>query len=142
MADKFKDIQINGHEFRIGLPSARDGSWMVQVILAAARNVGGAIDPNNYSKMQDILLSKCLYLRNNGDGTKIPQRLYDPQGEKTCWLVPDIGIETDTETVTLLSDEALDFCVGPTIRTLIVKAEVERQRQKELELAKDSTINQ
>lgn len=117
--EKFKDETINGMRFRIGLPSAVDGSWIASLLVA-----GSLLKVrDNHQKAQAILLSNCQYLRpvDKDDPSKgeMPQKVY---GEGR-WLIPDLDLETDTDTVWQLFDTALEFAVGPTARRYLEKLE-------------------
>lgn len=103
--EKTKDVEIKGHKFRIGCPLAADGSWIVGVAFGQHY-----YEPENYARAQSILFNECLYLRDAG-GQTMPILLY----KNGKWLVPELDMERDTEMVDALYDEAVDFCLGPTL---------------------------
>jgi hypothetical protein len=103
-----RDVKINNRTFRIFPPSSRHGSWIVAVALG-----GKSPEPDIFARIQDLLLSKCQYLRE--DGT--PQQLWNGK----C-IAPDAGLDTDIDTLDQLVDEAFEFSVGPTVRRHVARA--------------------
>lgn len=113
MAEKFKDVTINGMKFRLGVPSSRDGVWII-----TAMQAGKYTEPQTYARIQDIVLNKVQYIRPV-NGEEIPQPLYF-NGK---WLVPDLNLDSDVDTAFKLTEEAIEFVTGPTLLYLIEKAE-------------------
>ena len=111
MIEKFKDVEINGRQFRIYPPSARDGSWIVGV--ACAQRI---YDPDNYERAQGIMFGACRHLIEV-NGAKIEQLLYNRKESR--WLIPEL--EGDIATVDALYDDAVDFCLGPTLERRLKK---------------------
>ena len=131
MQEKFKDVEINGMKFRIKPVSARDGSWIVNIILGQKYH-----EPVNYNRTQDIVLNKCEYLRPNEGQADIPQQLY----LNGRWLAPDLGLDTDVDTVTSLYEEAMDFSIIPTLRRLIANAQAEASKREEALITNQSSF--
>jgi len=106
--DKYKDIEINGYKFRIGLVSALVGDWIVTQMMSH-----NFTDEAVYERAQNHLLGACsIYLKDDAP----PLKIFD--GGR--WLVsanfPDL--EYDTEVVHMLLNEALEFTTGPFFRRL------------------------
>jgi len=109
MAEKSKIIEVDGHKFMAEVPSPRDGSWIVANVTTADAKY---LNPDVYGRIQDIILSKCFYLRDAG-GQQLKQ-VFWANGKI---LVPDVDF--DLVTVDNLFREALDFAVGPTLLRLM-----------------------
>jgi|ERR1035438_3261584 hypothetical protein len=124
--ETYKDVEINGREFRIYPPSARDGSWVVNVATS-----GRIIEPDIYARAQGIMFEACRSL-TDVNGLKIEALLYnskrtDKDGGQ--WLIPDLV--GDIATVDALWDDAVDFCLRPTVLRRWKKIAAEQQRQEE-----------
>jgi hypothetical protein len=111
MAEKYKDVEIGGREFRIYPPSARDGSWIVGVACAAR-----IYDPDIYARAQGIMWDACRSLLEV-NGSKIEQLLYNKTEGR--WLIPELN--GDIATADALYDDAVDFCLGPTLERRLKK---------------------
>jgi hypothetical protein len=103
--EKFKDVTINGVDFRVGLVSALVGDWIITQ-LTTKRFTDEAV----YRSVQTHLLGACsVYIEK--DGGRIPLKIFD----NGRWLVsaqfPDL--ESDADTVHQLVDAALDLNVSP-----------------------------
>jgi hypothetical protein len=114
--EKYKDVEINGREFRIYPPSARDGSWVVAVACAAR-----IYEPDIYARAQDIMWTACRQLVDV-NGAKQELLLYNgkrPDSEGGPWLIPELN--GDIATADALYDDAVDFCLGPTLERRLKK---------------------
>jgi hypothetical protein len=116
---KTKDVEYKGRKFRLGLPSARDGNWIINMMLANQH-----LAPANYDRIEKLLLNKVEYLRNT-DGLDMPLKMYF-NGD---FLIPDLEIDSDE--LNFLFLEALKFLADPTLQRLVAqqKAEEEKERQ-------------
>ncbi len=99
----FKDVTINGREFRISAVPALDGTWII-----AQMGLRAYGDPEVYRRIQDCLFGAISVLRDVG-GERVPMKIY----EGGRWLVPDLELEYDLVAVQELYTEALEFNVGP-----------------------------
>ena len=121
---KSTSIEVDGHKFIAEVVSPRDGCWIVANITDSS----SYLKPEVYGRIQDIVLSKCFYLRDAG-GQQVKQ-VFWANGNI---LIPDIDF--DLSTVDKLMKEAMDCSVGPTLRRLIaeyaaaVKEKQEADRQ-------------
>jgi len=107
--EKFKDVEIGGLKFRIGLVTALVGDWIENQMLTKR-----FLDEAVYQSIQNRLLGLCSIFA--GDDAP-PLRIFD----NGRWLVaasyPDLPY--DTETVHALIDAALEFNFGPFLKKLV-----------------------
>lgn len=101
--EKFRDKTINGRDFRIGLVTSDIGSW-----IALQMTAGKAADFEVYRQIQGYILSECS-LYQMKDGNRIPMKIF-ADGR---WLIPELELEYDLDTVDSLYMEALDFNFTP-----------------------------
>lgn len=105
---KYKDLEIGGRKFRVGLVSAFRGAWIFAQI-----QLGRIGDPEVFRITQDYLLSACSLYRRNPDGTETPMQIYEPQR----WLLPEAQeFEYDLVLVQKLSEAAMEFNLGPLLK--------------------------
>jgi hypothetical protein len=102
MRQTFKDVTINGREFRIDLLPADIGSWAVHQMSSGR----AASDFEVYQKLQGFILGRCSIYKG-GEETRVPMKIYD----SGRWLVPDL--QYDLDTVNSLYMEALAFNFDP-----------------------------
>jgi hypothetical protein len=112
---KFKDVTINGREYRVGLVTALVGNWIIESGFQHAK------DPAIYERVQSHLFSACSVYREK-DGAKVPMKLF-AEGR---WLVPDLDIEYDLDTVQQLFKAAFDFNFDPFFAKLAAAREAAR----------------
>jgi hypothetical protein len=103
--EKFKDVTINGVDFRVGLVSALVGDWIITQLTTKTFT-----DEAIYRSVQAHLLGACsVYIEK--DGGRIPLKIFN----NGRWLVaaqfPDL--ESDADTVHQLFEAALDLNVSP-----------------------------
>ena len=113
MREQFKDVRIapngtvlkpNEHvdgerEFRIERVTASDGNWIVLQLTG-----GKASDRDIFDKIQTYLFNRISVFKEKA-GARLPLRIHD-EGR---WLVPDLALEYDLDTVNTLYGEALGF---------------------------------
>lgn len=105
---KYKDVEISGRKFRVGLVSAFRGAWVFAQI-----QLGRIGDPEVFRTTQDYLLSACMLYRQNPDGTETPALMYEPQR----WLLPEAQeFEYDIVLVQKLLEAAMEFNLGPLLK--------------------------
>ena len=115
--EKFKDVTFGGLNFRINVPTAREGT-MVLAIIASQRLL------ENYERVFDIIVGRCQYLRDV-NGTAVPQEIY----KNGRWLVPDLDMEQNTDLVMQLFDAAIAFLTDPTSRRADLEEASKQQPQ-------------
>lgn len=120
--DKFKDVLINGREFRIGLVTADIGNWIIHQITA-----GNSGDIGVYEKIKRYLLCACSYYQPMPDGSKSPMRILNEEGR---WLVPDLDLDYDLDSFYHIYEEALDFNFTPFLKKLVERAESKKDSLK------------
>lgn len=108
--DKFKDVTIEGREYRIELIPALTGNWIVNSLLASRTNE--AI----FASIQAHCFDVCSWLKTTPDGMKVPMKLFDKPNR---WRLPDM--EDDFASVTALYDAVLDFNFSPFFEKLAAK---------------------
>ena len=102
MRETFKDVTINGQEFRIDLLPADIGSWAVHQMSAGR----ASSDFDVYQKLQGLILGRCSIYKG-GEEARVPMKIYD----SGRWLVPDL--QYDLDTINSLYMEALAFNFDP-----------------------------
>jgi hypothetical protein len=127
--EKFKDVTINGRDFRIGLVTALTGNWIMQVALAEYSN------PEVYARVQNHLFGVCSVYSETG-GVRLPMKIY----ESGRWLVPDLNLEFDTDTVEQLFNVAFDFNLGPTLQRRLRERLAALQTERSNAQTQDSTL--
>jgi hypothetical protein len=107
---KIKDVTINGRTYAVGLVNALNGDWIVTKLGLQKYD-----DPDAFRKIQELLLSEVSIYRDppNG-GPPIPQKIF----AAGRFLVPDLDLEYDTDTVHQICQAALEFNVGPFFERL------------------------
>lgn len=109
--ERFKDVTINGHQFRLGLVNAMVGNWMTIQMSA-----GKASDLDTYNRMQNYFFNECSVYRGE---PPVPMQLY----HNGRWMVPDLELEYDLDTVNALFWACADFNFTPFFK----KREEERK---------------
>ncbi len=109
--EKFKDITVNGRDFRVGLVSALIGDWIVSQV--GLKKYG---DPEVYQKVQYHLLETCSAYIEKG-GARVPMKIFS----NGRWLVPDLDLEYDLQAVHDICAAALEFNVGPFFKKLMAE---------------------
>ena len=104
MREKFKDVTVGGRDYRIGLVTASVGNWIVLQLTG-----GKAAEIEVFTKIQHYLFDLISVYKGDQAGTRLPIRIYD-DGQ---WLVPDLDLEYDLDTVNTLYGEALAFNFDP-----------------------------
>jgi hypothetical protein len=121
--EKYKDVEINGREFRIYPPLSGDGSWVVN-----AASTTRIIEPEVYARAQAIMFEACRQLVDV-NGAKQELLLYNSkrsEKEGGPWLIPEL--RGDIATVDALWDDAVEFCLRPTILRRWMKIAAEQAR--------------
>jgi|GEM_PF-5719479 len=102
MNEASKDVEINGHRYRIGRLTAMTGTWII------AQLDGNMSQDGVFQKVQGYLLSVCQRYKTLPDGKEAPLPIFDPPDK---WLEKDL--EYDTLTVFDLCEEAIKFNLDP-----------------------------
>lgn len=110
--ERYKNVTIGEREFRVGLLSAAKGSWVITQMVS-----GRATEFDVHQKIQDFLFSECFIVKH-ADADPIAIRIYGAGR----WLVPDLELEYDLDTVTELEAAAFEFNFGPFLRKLQAQA--------------------
>jgi hypothetical protein len=117
LREKFKDVRLapdgavllpkqhveGEREFRIGLVTASVGNWIVLQLTG-----GKAAEIEVLTKIQHYLFNLISWYKDQ-EGARVPLRIYD-DGR---WLVPELDLEYDLDTVNTLYGEALAFNFDP-----------------------------
>lgn len=99
--EKFKDVTINGVDYRVGLVTALVGDWIARQLPLGMKN----LTPETWTKIQYHLLETCSWYKVAPDGTRGPMKIFS-NGK---WLVPSLDLEYDKATVNALCERALEF---------------------------------
>ena len=102
--ERFKNVTINDREYRIGLVTALEADWILNVGLTHATVEG------IYERVQNKLFSECSVFLEKG-GERIPVKIFD----SGRWLVPDLGLDYDLDSVEQIYEAALEFNIGPFV---------------------------
>ena len=128
--EKFRDVTINGRDYRVGLVTALVGDWI-------SRNLrrGMTMGEDTYAKIQGYLLSTCsIYQEAQATGARVPMKLYD----NGRWLNPSLDLEYDLDTVNRLCEECLSFNFDDFFKKKI--AEESARAQAEAAKAAQSSV--
>lgn len=93
MSERYTDVTINDHKFRLGRVTASVGNWMVLQMSA-----GTTIDQDVYNKMEAYFLAETSIYRGRD-----PVRIWDAG----IWLVKEL--EYDLDTVNAIYFKSLGF---------------------------------
>jgi hypothetical protein len=88
-----------GANFRIRRVTANNGNWIVLQLTS-----GRVVNEDIFTKIQNYLFNPMTYLKDV-DGSLIEVKMY----ENGRWLVPQLKLEYDLDTVNDLYSEALAF---------------------------------
>ena len=104
--ERFKDVSINGRDFRLGLVPAHIGSWVLVQVMT-----GKSTDLEVYQKIQGFLFAECSLLISK-DEAVIPMKVF-ADGR---FINPDL--QYDTDTAMGLYKEAFAFNFDPFFEKL------------------------
>jgi hypothetical protein len=102
MNDEFKDVTINGTDFRVGRVTPMTGNW-ITMQLASQKY----LEEENFAKIQSYLLSTCSYYKITSEntanpGVRVPMKAFDGGRALTPLL-------NDLDTHNALYKAAMDF---------------------------------
>lgn len=83
MIERYKDVTVEGREFRVGLVNAKAGAWCGLQLAS-----GNVTDEKVYEKIRDYLFNEISVYVDKG-GERIPVRIYD-NGK---WLTPEFAYD-------------------------------------------------
>jgi hypothetical protein len=106
--ERFKDFTLNERTYRLGLVPADIGNWIITQI-----TTGQSAKFENFSKIQAFLFERISVYKGEGDA-RLPLKIYD--GGR--WLVPDLDLEYDTDTISSLFEAAMEFNFDPFFQRL------------------------
>lgn len=119
--ERYKDVTVEGRDFRIGLMTAKIGAWCGLQIAS-----GNVADEAVYEKIRNYLFNEISAYVEKG-GVRVPMRIYS-NGQ---WLMPEF--EYDLLTADGLFWEAMGFNFDPFLAKLKKQA-AERKAAKEAEM--------
>jgi hypothetical protein len=107
MDTKYKELEIDGKTYRIGLFSAITGHWIVNVLDKVS-------DETIFRKIQGHCLEACSLVKQMPDGQMVPVPIFDRSSSR--FLIADL--EHDLWTVNQLCEECLQFNLSPFLQRL------------------------
>lgn len=123
--EKFKDVNVGGHEFRVGLVSALIGDWCVSQMMS-----GNVSNQEVFAKIQAYMLDVCSVYVDAGE-ERIPKKVF----ANGRFLVPELELDFDLQLLYDLVEEAMKFNFTPFLLKMEQKAERLKREQEEKLLA-------
>lgn len=113
--ERYKDVTIEGRDFRVGRVTAMVGDWITRNLTSGMNGMG----ESGYNRVRGYLLSECS-LYKNADGQRVPLKVFE--GDRL--LVPDL--EYDLETVNRLCEMSMKFNFDDFFEKRMAEAEAEK----------------
>jgi hypothetical protein len=104
--ERFKDVTINGRDFRLGLVPAHIGSWVLVQVMT-----GKSTELDVYQKIQSFLFAECSLLVHK-DEAVIPMKIF------ADGRFINVDLQYDTDTAMDLYKESFSFNFDPFFEKL------------------------
>ena len=112
--ERYKDVTVEGREFRIGLVNAKVGAWCGLQLAA-----GKVTDEDVYEKIRTYLFNEISVYVDKG-GERVPMRIYD----NGRWLNPEFEYDL------LMVDGLFWACLGFNFDPFLAKLRKEAADKK------------